>query len=130
MSAIAGVRAIVPVLRSFDEGQARDFYLRYLGFSVTFEHRFAPDMPLYMGIALEGAEIQLSEHHGDATPGSAVRIAMTDVAAFHRAIRARGHPRLDPGIEDRPWGEREVAVVDPSGNRLIFCSPLDGAQPR
>jgi len=123
---MTGIRAIVPILRSFDEGQARDFYLRYLGFDIVFEHRFGPDMPLYMGVALAGFEVHLSEHHGDATPGSALRIEMADVGAYHAALRERGHPRANPGIQDQEWGWREVSVTDPSGNRLIFCSPLVG----
>lgn len=119
------VSALVPILRSFDEGQTRDFYLRYLGFEPAFEHRFGPAMPLYMGVRLGGLELHLSEHHGDATPGSAVRIEMPDVASYHRALRERGHPRANPGLQDREWGWREMSVTDPSGNRLIFCSPLD-----
>ena len=47
--------------------------LRYLGFEVLFEHRFGPDMPLYLGIRRGGCELHMSEHHGDETPGSAVR---------------------------------------------------------
>ena len=127
MSAADGIRAFVPILRSFDEGQTRDFYLRYLGFEVAFEHRFGPGMPLYMGVTLGKHELHLSEHHGDATPGSALRIEMADVGAYHREIAGRGHPRANPGVQDQDWGWREVSLRDPSGNRLVFCSPLKGA---
>ncbi|MAM63922.1 glyoxalase superfamily protein [Maritimibacter sp. UBA3975] len=112
--------AAVPILRSFSEGEARDFYLRYLGFDVLFEHRFAPEAPLYMGLRLGNCEIHLSEHHGDASPGSAVRIEVSDIDAFHAEITARGHARLRPGIEDQSWGAREVNLRDPFGNRLVF----------
>ena len=110
----------VPILRSFDEAQARDFYLRYLGFEVVFEHRFAPDMPLYMGIRIGDCELHLSEHHGDATPGGAVRIGVQDIDALHAALTERGHPRLRPGVQDQPWGTREINLKDPFGNRIIF----------
>lgn len=110
----------VPILRIFDETQARDFYLRYLNFEVVFEHRFGPDMPLYMSVKRGGCELHLSEHHGDATPGSAVRIEVADVDTFHAEIEALGHPRLRPGIEDQSWGTREVMLTDPFGNRLVF----------
>ena len=40
-----------PVLRIFDEAKAREFYLGYLGFTLTFEHRHAPGLPNYMGVA-------------------------------------------------------------------------------
>ena len=110
----------VPILRVFDEALARDFYLRYLGFSVVFEHRFAPDMPLYMSVRQGGCELHLSEHHGDATPGSAVRIGVGDIDACLAELNARGHPRLRPGVKDQPWGTREITLTDPFGNRIIF----------
>jgi len=119
------VTAIVPVLRSFDEAATRDFYLRFLGFDVTFEHRFDSAAPLYMGVQLGGCDLHLSEHHGDATPGSCLRIEMEDIDVYHAAITGRGHPNARPGIQDQEWGWREVSVKDPSGNRLVFCSRLE-----
>jgi catechol 2,3-dioxygenase-like lactoylglutathione lyase family enzyme len=41
----------VPILRSYDEGKAREFYVDWLGFKVDWEHRFAPDTPLYMQVS-------------------------------------------------------------------------------
>ncbi|PWR03287.1 glyoxalase/bleomycin resistance/extradiol dioxygenase family protein [Meridianimarinicoccus roseus] len=110
----------IPVLRSFNETEARDFYVRYLGFSVEFEHRFAPGMPLYMGLRSDRCELHLSEHHGDGVPGITVRIACDDVSALLRNLKARGHRRMNPGMEEQPWGMLEVSVTDPFGNRLIF----------
>ena len=45
------IGSVTPILRSFDEARARDFYVRYLGFEVLFEHRFEPGLPLYLGHA-------------------------------------------------------------------------------
>ena len=36
-------------------------------------------MPLYLQISLQDAVIHLSEHHGDASPGGAIRIKIDDV---------------------------------------------------
>ena len=44
--------APIPILRILDEAKAREFYIDWLGFQIDFEHRFAPGMPLYMGISL------------------------------------------------------------------------------
>ena len=33
---------VVPILRSFDEGKAREFYVDWLGFRIDWEHRFDP----------------------------------------------------------------------------------------
>ena len=67
--------AVTPILRIFDEAKARQFYVDYLGFKVDWEHRFAPDLPLYLQIARDGCVLHLSEHHGDCCPGAALRIA-------------------------------------------------------
>jgi uncharacterized glyoxalase superfamily protein PhnB len=114
----------VPILRSFSETEARDFYLRFLGFDIVFEHRFADGAPLYMEIRRDGCTLHLSEHHGDAAPGTAVRIEVSDVEAFLTEIRERGHARLNPEIETMSWGEVQVSLPDPFGNRLIFHTPL------
>lgn len=35
----------IPILRSFSEDKAREFYLGFLGFTLDWEHRFAPTAP-------------------------------------------------------------------------------------
>ena len=112
----------IPVLRSFDAAATRAFYLDFLGFALLFEHRFAPDAPLYMAVKRGDCELHLSEHHGDATPGSAVRIGVADVQALCAALLARPYPNARPGVTRQPWGLDEMAVTDPSGNRLVFWS--------
>ncbi|MFD1344644.1 glyoxalase superfamily protein [Litorisediminicola beolgyonensis] len=114
----------VPILRSYREEEARDFYLRFLGFEIGFEHRFGPDLPLYMEVRRGAAVLHLSEHHGDASPGAAVRIETDGLADYHREITARGHRGARPGIVEQSWGFREMALTDPAGNRLIFCERL------
>mgnify|MGYP003879831857 FL=1 len=63
--------------------------------------------------------LHLSEHHGDACPGAALRIAVADLDAFHAELAAKPYRNLRPGIVTQPWG-REVSVTDPFGNRLVF----------
>ncbi len=112
--------ATAPVLRMFSVEKAREFYLDFLGFSVEFEHRFEPDLPLYLGIARGELELHLSEHHGDATPGSAVFVWMTGIDEFHAELAAKRYPYNRPGIQEQPWG-RVVSVTDPFANRIHFC---------
>ena len=112
---------VTPILRSFDEAKARAFYVDWLGFSVTFEHRFGPDMPLYLGLERDGVELHLSEHHGDTTPGTRVRIAVTGIKAFYDELAARPHAGMRPGPPHwQDWGEWDMTLTDPFGNRLTF----------
>ena len=115
--------AFAPILRIFDEAKAKDFYLGFLGFGLDWEHRFEPDMPLYAQISLGECVIHLSEHHGDASPGSAVRVAVDDIDGYHAEITGKGYKYMRPGIDVMPWGTREIKVIDPFFNRLMFFSP-------
>lgn len=112
--------AAIPTLRIFEEGKAREFYCGFLGFSVGFEHRFEPDLPLYMEVVRDGLRLHLSEHHGDATPGSAVLVPMQGLRTFHRELADKEYSYARPAIERLPWGEW-IQVIDPFGNRLRFC---------
>ncbi len=111
---------VIPILRIFDEAKARDFYLGFLGFTVDFEHRFEPGLPLYLQVSRQGAILHLSEHHGDATPGAAVRIGSHDLDAVYREFTNKDYKFARPGIVDQPWGLRELSVADPFGNRIVF----------
>lgn len=113
-----------PVLRIFDEAKAREFYVDFLGFEVVFEHRFAPDLPLYMEIRRADCVLHLSEHHGDACPGAALRIEATDVDALCAELCGRAYRYARPEPADSPWGTRDMTIADPFGNRLTFTSAI------
>lgn len=116
-----GIGAAVPVLRIHDETIARAFYLDYLGFAVNWEHRFDPGMPLYARLQRDAAVLDLSEHHGDGTPGTVVWLPVADVRALHRELTQRQHPRLRPGIDRDAPGGPTMDILDPFGNALRFC---------
>ncbi len=109
----------IPVLRSFDEAKAREFYCGFLGFTVDFEHRFEPGMPLYMGVTRSGVTLHLSEHYGDASPGSTVYVPMLGVRALHKELNDKNYGFGRPGIERQAWGDI-LTVHDPFGNRIRF----------
>jgi len=111
----------IPILRIFDEAKAREFYVGFLGFKVDFEHRFEPGLPLYMQVSRDGCVLHLSEHHGDASPGAAIRIETSELDAFQAELIAKQYGFARPGIDEQPWG-RDMSVKDPFGNRLIFSA--------
>ena len=111
---------VTPILRSFDEAKAREFYVEFLGFNVDWEHRFEPGLPLYMQLSKDDCIIHLSEHHGDCSPGAALRIATSDVRAYQRELLAKQYKYARPGVEHKPWGEWAMSIGDPFGNRLDF----------
>ena len=119
---------VAPLLRMFDIPATRAFYIDYLGFSVDLEHRFEPALPLYMQVSRNGVRLHLTQHHGDCCPGAAVRIDCDDVEALHAELKAKTYNFLRPGIETPFWGGKEMTLLDPSGNRLIFVERREGAR--
>ncbi|HZP19255.1 MAG TPA: glyoxalase superfamily protein [Bauldia sp.] len=113
----------IPILRSFDETKAREFYLGFLGFTVDWEHRFEADLPLYMQVSREGVFLHISEHHGDATPGSHVRVDIGGIVRLHDELIAKNYKNGRPGLVRPEWGGTEFSVVDPAGNRITFAEP-------
>ena len=119
-----GFGKTTPILRIFDEARAKEFYVDFLGFKVDWEHRFEPGLPLYMQISKDGCVLHLSEHHCDCCPGAAMRIETTDLDAFHAELAAKHYKYYRPGIEEMPWGTRDMSVKDPFGNRLTFTDGI------
>ena len=114
----------IPIFRIFDEAKAREFYLEYLGFTVDWEHRFEANMPLYMQVSRGGLVLHLSEHVGDACPGSTIFVQMTGIDQLHAELTAKHYKYYRPGVERAPWNAKCMEVIDPFGNRLRFNEDL------
>lgn len=111
--------SIAPIFRVTDGRVTAQWYER-LGFSVVGEHRFAPDLPLYLFLRRGDIHLHLSEHTGDARPDTLVYLFVDDVASIAETFGVE--------VDEQPWGP-EVELVDPDGNRLrIGAAKLDAAQ--
>lgn len=112
--------AAIPVIRIFAEDKAKEFYLDFLGFELEWEHRFGEGYPLYAQVKRSGLTLHLSEHHGDATPGSTTFVPIEDIDSLHRELQAKAYAYARPRVETVGWG-RVMEVTDPFGNRIRFC---------
>jgi hypothetical protein len=119
--------ATIPIVRIFDLAKAKEFYLDFLGFSLRWEHRFEPELPVYLEIARGELVLHLSEHYGDACPGSTVFVRMRGIQAFHQELITKKYNYLRPGLCKEPWNALGMEVVDPFGNRLRFSEDLKTA---
>ena len=113
-------RAGIPILRSFDEARADEFYVGFLGFKIDWEHRFEPGTPRYMQISLGQCLLHVSEHFGDSSPGAHVRIEIDDVVAYCTDLNAKNYRNARPGQQLMPWGTIDMTISDPFGNRITF----------
>lgn len=114
------LKAVIPILRIFDETAAKAFYLDFLGFKTDWEHRFEEDLPLYTQISLGSVTIHLSGHHGDGSPGAALRLEANGLDEWCAALNHKKYKYARPGIGSTPWGMKEMEITDPFGNKLIF----------
>ncbi|MDH4422026.1 glyoxalase superfamily protein [Bacillus cereus] len=115
---------IIPIFRIFDIEKAKLFYLDFLGFKLDWEHRYEENMPLYMQIALNDAVIHLSEHHGDASPGGAIRVKIEDLKSYYAILSSKDYAYSKPDIEKTPWGTIELTVIDPFSNRITLYEEI------
>lgn len=99
---------IVPIFRVADGEAAARWYER-LGFAVEGVHRFEPHLPAYVLLRRGDVWLHLSEHLGDARPGTLVYFWVDDVDVVAAEFGV--------DVEEQPWA-REVELVDPDGNRL------------
>ena len=99
---------MVPIFRVANARDTAKWYAR-LGFELVGEHRFAPHLPVYAFLRRGDVHLHLSEHKGDARPGTLVYFYVDDVDSIAKEFGVT--------VADQPWA-REVSLTDPDGNRL------------
>jgi len=110
----------IPILRIYDEEKTKEFYLDFLEFKIDWTHRFDENAPLYMQISSDQCIIHLSEHYGDAAPGSSIRIKVGNIKRLHEKLISKNYKFARPGVEETPWNTLEIKVGDPFYNRIVF----------
>ena len=95
---MVNLAAPLPVLRSFDEAKAREFYIGFLGFTVDWEHRFEPEAPLYMQLSRDSCVLHVSEHFGDGAPGTCLFLPMDDISGYRAELLAKEYRHARPGL--------------------------------
>jgi hypothetical protein len=115
----------IPILRIFDIAKAKEFYIDWLGFEITFEHPpiaigVEPNTPYYIGVKKDDIKFHLSEHHGDSVPGIRVFIICTGIEKYLAELQSRPYKYYRPSVQETFYGAKEMTVQDPFGNKLSF----------
>jgi catechol 2,3-dioxygenase-like lactoylglutathione lyase family enzyme len=111
------IQSTVPVLASLNIDETVSFYRRALGFDALLKQDG------YAIVARDGVEIHFwlcSEPNIAQNTSCYVRVA--DADAMYEELKAT-YPDLAPPAS-RPWGMRELYVIDPHGNLLKFGQRL------
>lgn len=116
---------IIPILRIFDYQKMLEFYIDWLGFEIIWEHRFEENFPVYIEVKKGNIILHLSEHHGDASPGSSIFIWGEGVAEYHKELIDKNYKYNRPGLEKTFYDAVSFTVHDPFGNKMIFNEKFD-----
>jgi catechol 2,3-dioxygenase-like lactoylglutathione lyase family enzyme len=119
---MANFLQITPFMHVPDIDAAVRFFEQVLGFTVRVR------MDDYAYVEREGAAVRILQNRGEdgAPPGNrrfAYYVDVRDVDALHAELK----PKLDAlpagevhGPADKPYGQRELAIVAPDGNLIVF----------
>lgn len=118
------MQKVKPIFRIFDYKKAIEFYIDFLGFSIDWENK-PEGSPVYMQISRGDVVLHLSEHHGDASPGSNIFVEYKDVKKYNKELLDKNYKYNKPGVDETPWNTLEMKVHDPFGNRISFNQYLD-----
>ncbi|MBO2012331.1 glyoxalase superfamily protein [Hymenobacter negativus] len=115
---------VTPVFLIADESAALAFYIGWLGFRIDWEEQPKRNR-VYLQISRNDVVLHLSDSPADSAMGAAVRMEVRGLPAYHRRLMSKDQPPMQPTLAPAYWNERvlEMEVLDPFGNRLIFCEP-------
>jgi catechol 2,3-dioxygenase-like lactoylglutathione lyase family enzyme len=117
------VQRVVPVLGVADFSRARRFYTESLGFATDWVWQPDDASPVFAQLSRGGLSIYLSRDPATSCPGaSSVYLYVDDVDAWRTELGRRG-VALEQEPITRAWGNRELVVRDPDGNRLTLATP-------
>ena len=111
---------VIPILSVVGLESALDYYQRVLGFKLAWRW----GEPTYLAsVCRDNVELNLGVRGEVGPPGdSRVYFRISSVDAYYAAVSRAGAEITVP-IDDRPYGLRDFALRDASGNVLSFGEP-------
>jgi len=107
----------IPTFRIIDYKKAIEFYIDSLGFSIDWEHRFAPNAPVYMQVSKNELILHLTENKRFLT-GMIVFVETKGIDLLQNEINEKSPQPFEISITD--WGTKQIEIEDPFGNMLRF----------
>lgn len=121
------MQAVVPRLRIRDYERSPRFYVDGMGFQIDWEWRDEPGHPVICQVSRAGMRLYLSEKARDCPAGGLVHLYITGVDVWQAELLSRGILAEHPPV-NQPWGNREMLVLDPDGNKLCISKALSGTR--
>lgn len=115
------LKSAIPVLLVTDPGRSLEFYTRALGFDLDWTWR-EPDGTSLQQISADGVRVYLKQMDLVASPGC-LYLYVDNVDRWHQRLLEKNQP-VDTLPSAKPWGNREMCLSDPDGNKIHICTPL------
>jgi len=115
------LKLAIPLLHVSNAEAAQEFYCRGLGFRLHSAYRPGDRAePCYMAFVRDDAWLHVSSFPGDGVSGNGAFIVVDDLDGLHEEL-VRNGLSIDLSPTDQTWGNREMHVRDPDGNRICFA---------
>jgi catechol 2,3-dioxygenase-like lactoylglutathione lyase family enzyme len=115
------VKSAIPVLLITDPEKSLEFYTDALGFEPDWKWE-DPDGKSFQQISAGRIRLYLKEAESVPSPGC-VYLYVDDVDRWHQQLLQKNLP-VDTLPSAKPWGNREMCLSDPDGNKIYICTPL------
>ncbi|WP_407565734.1 VOC family protein [Streptomyces sp. 184] len=118
-----------PVLGTSRLTESRDFYVRLMGFEVTFEADWyvslrRPGDPPYELALLDPAHPTVPEGYRAPARGMLLNFEVTDVDAEWERLVVREGLKPELGLRSEEFGQRHFIVADPNGILIDVITPI------
>ncbi len=107
----------VPTLQSNDAIKSYEFYHSVLGFEKNWEHRFEPELPLFISMSNGVNTVFITEHKNESAFGMELYFYVKKVDSLVVHAKSQG-VAFDVELHETPYGTKEFTIKDPDGNKL------------
>ncbi len=117
------MQRVVPVLRVARLDAAERFYTEQLGFTTDWIWRPDAASRGFAQLSRGGLSIYVSDQPDGAPRGSAEVYLYVDDVDFWQGELEAAEVAIETPATTQPWGNRELTLRDPDGNRLTLATP-------
>ena len=115
---------VTPVIKVPNIEKAKEFYLGFLSFDIDWEYILDEGRYVYLQISKDNCVLHLTEYCDDGCTGTSVRIETNDLSQYQKTLIEKGYHGVSLVVKDMEWGTKDMEILDPFGNKLIFTSGI------
>lgn len=115
------VKYAIPVLLTTDPERSLAFYTQALGFERDWNWQ-GRDGETFLQLSQGRVRVYLKQVDAITSPGC-LYLYVDDVDRWHQLLLNKSIP-VDTLPSAKPWGNREMCLSDPDGNKIHICTPL------